>query len=57
VAPAAVQLDGLGGALVVVRQNLESSSEQVLTEQGRAVTLAWAPHDAFTIGVPQKEEE
>jgi putative spermidine/putrescine transport system ATP-binding protein len=51
-----VNLDA-GGALVVVRQNLESSSEQVLTEQGRAVTLAWAPHDAFTIGVPQEEEE
>jgi putative spermidine/putrescine transport system ATP-binding protein len=46
-----------GGFLVVLRQNLESSSEQVLTEQGRAVTLAWSPHDAFTIGVPQEEEE
>jgi putative spermidine/putrescine transport system ATP-binding protein len=44
-----------GGALVVLRQNLESSSEQVLTEQGRPVTLAWSPRDAFTIGVPQEE--
>jgi hypothetical protein len=46
-----------GGDLVVLRQNLESSSEQVLTEQGRPVTLAWSPRDAFTIGVPQEEEE
>jgi len=44
-----------GGDLVVLRQNLESSSEQVLTEQGRPVTLAWSPRDAFTIGVPQEE--
>jgi putative spermidine/putrescine transport system ATP-binding protein len=50
-----VRLDG-GGTLVVVRQNLESTSEQVRTEQGRAVTLAWAPEDAFTINVPQEEE-
>ena len=46
-----------GGDLVVLRQNLESSSEQVLTEQGRPVTLAWSPRDAFTIGVPQEEEQ
>ncbi len=51
-----VRLDG-GGTLVVVRQNLESTSEQVRTEQGRAVTLAWAPEDAFTINVPQEEED
>jgi putative spermidine/putrescine transport system ATP-binding protein len=50
-----VRLEG-GGALVVVRQNLESSSEQVQTEQGRAVTLAWSPDDAFTIDVPTKED-
>jgi putative spermidine/putrescine transport system ATP-binding protein len=51
-----VRLDG-GGTLVVVRQNLESSSEQVQTEQGRAVTLTWAPEDAFTITAPQEEKE
>jgi len=51
-----VRLDG-GGTLVVVRQNLESTSEQVRTEQGRAVTLAWAPEDAFTINVPQEEPQ
>ena len=51
-----VRLDG-GGTLVVVRQNLESTSEQVRTEQGRAVTLAWAPEDAFTINVPQEEAQ
>jgi putative spermidine/putrescine transport system ATP-binding protein len=50
-----VDLDA-GGTLAVVRQNLESSSEEVLTEQGRAVTLAWSPSDAFPITVPDKEE-
>jgi putative spermidine/putrescine transport system ATP-binding protein len=50
-----VDLDA-GGALVVVRQNLESSSEEVRSEQGRRVQLAWAPRDAFTIRDPEKEE-
>jgi putative spermidine/putrescine transport system ATP-binding protein len=50
-----VDLDA-GGTLAVMRQNLESSSEEVLTEQGRPVTLAWSPRDAFTITVPDKEE-
>jgi putative spermidine/putrescine transport system ATP-binding protein len=50
-----VDLDA-GGTLVVVRQNLESSSEEVLTEHGRRVLLAWSPQDAFTIGDPEKEE-
>jgi putative spermidine/putrescine transport system ATP-binding protein len=45
-----------GGALAVLRQNLESSSEEVLTEQGRAVTLAWSPRDAFTIAAQETEE-
>ena len=45
-----------GGTLVVVRQNLESSSEEVLTEQGRRVVLAWSPGDAFTIEEPGREE-
>jgi putative spermidine/putrescine transport system ATP-binding protein len=50
-----VDLDA-GGMLVVVRQNLESSSEEVHTEHGRRVLLAWSPQDAFTIRDSDKEE-
>jgi putative spermidine/putrescine transport system ATP-binding protein len=50
-----VNLDA-GGVLVVVRQNLESSSEEVLTEHGRRVLLVWSPEDAFTIRGSAKEE-
>jgi len=50
-----VDLDA-GGMLVVVRQNLESSSEEVLTEHGRRVLLVWSPEDAFTIRGSEKEE-
>ena len=51
-----VDLDA-GGLLVVVRQNLESSSEEVLTEHGRRVLLAWSPVDSFTIRGSEKEED
>jgi putative spermidine/putrescine transport system ATP-binding protein len=50
-----VDLDS-GETLVVVRQNLESSSEDVLTEHGRSVRLAWSPQDEFTIRGHEKEE-
>ncbi len=50
-----VDLDA-GGRLVVVRQNLESSSDQVLTDSGRRVMLAWSPADAFTVRGSHKEE-
>ena len=50
-----VDLD-VGGTLVVVRQNLEASSEDVLTEHGRRVRLVWSREDAFTIGAPNEEE-
>ena len=50
-----VDLDA-GGVLVVIRQNLESSSEEVLTEHGRRVLLAWSAEDAFTIKSSDKEE-
>jgi putative spermidine/putrescine transport system ATP-binding protein len=50
-----VDLDG-GETLVVVRQNLESSSADVLTEPGRRVLLAWSAEDAFTIRGRDKEE-
>jgi len=51
-----VDLDG-GETLVVVRQNLESSSADVLTEPGRRVLLAWSAEDAFTIRGRDKEED
>jgi putative spermidine/putrescine transport system ATP-binding protein len=50
-----VDLD-VGGMLVAVRQNLESSSEVVLTEHGRRVQLVWSREDAFTIDAPDQEE-
>jgi putative spermidine/putrescine transport system ATP-binding protein len=37
-----VDLDG-GGELVVVRQNLETSSQDALSEQGKRVRLSWRP--------------
>jgi putative spermidine/putrescine transport system ATP-binding protein len=37
-----VDLDG-GGELVVVRQNLETSSDEVLDARGRRVVLEWSP--------------
>jgi putative spermidine/putrescine transport system ATP-binding protein len=44
-----VHLDG-GGDLVVVRQNLEASSQEALAEQGRRVRLSWRPEHTFEIG-------
>ena len=44
-----VELDG-GGELVVVRQNLETSSQQALGEQGRRVRLSWRPEHTYEIG-------
>ncbi len=44
-----VELDG-GGELVVVRQNLETSSQQALEEQGRRVRLSWRPEHTYEIG-------
>ncbi len=38
-----------GGALTVMRQNLETTSEQVLEEKGRRVRLEWRPEHTFTI--------
>ena len=43
-----VELDG-GGELVVVRQNLETSSQQALEEQGRRVRLSWRPEHTYEI--------
>jgi putative spermidine/putrescine transport system ATP-binding protein len=38
-----------GGALTVVRQNLETSSAQALEARGRRVRLAWQPEHTLTL--------
>ena len=49
-----VDLDA-GGRLVVVRQNLETSSQDALSEQGKRVRLSWRPEHTYEIGVDNKE--
>jgi len=44
-----VDLDA-GGRLVVVRQNLETSSQEALSEQGKRVRLSWRPEHTYEIG-------
>ena len=44
-----VDLDS-GGQLVVVRQNLETSSQQALEDQGKRVRLDWKPEHTYEIG-------
>ena len=44
-----VDLDA-GGQLVVVRQNLETSSQEALAEQGKRVRLSWRPEHTSVIG-------
>ncbi|HZC74508.1 MAG TPA: ABC transporter ATP-binding protein [Gaiellaceae bacterium] len=44
-----VDLDA-GGQLVVVRQNLETSSQEALAEQGKRVRLSWRPEHTYQIG-------
>ena len=43
-----VDLDG-GGELAVVRQNLETSSQEALAEQGKRVRLSWRPEHTYEI--------
>jgi len=43
-----VELDG-GGSLQVVRQNLETTSAEVLAHQGRRVRVSWRPEHTYTI--------
>ena len=50
-----VELDS-GGELVVVRQNLETSSQEALQARDRRVRLGWRPEHTFEI-TPQKEED
>jgi putative spermidine/putrescine transport system ATP-binding protein len=39
-----------GGQLVVVRQNLETSSQEALAEQGKRIRLSWRPEQTYEIG-------
>jgi putative spermidine/putrescine transport system ATP-binding protein len=39
-----------GEELVVVRQNLETTSQQALEEQGRSVRLSWRPEHTYELG-------
>ncbi|HEY2217995.1 MAG TPA: ABC transporter ATP-binding protein [Gaiellaceae bacterium] len=48
-----VALDA-GGELVVVRQNLETSSQEALSERGKRVRLSWRPEHTFEIGVEKE---
>jgi putative spermidine/putrescine transport system ATP-binding protein len=47
-----VDLDS-GGELVVIRQNLETSSEQALEDRGKRVRLEWRPEHTYEI--PKEE--
>jgi putative spermidine/putrescine transport system ATP-binding protein len=49
-----VQLEA-GGELQVVRQNLETTSEDVLEQQGRPVRLGW--RDSHTYAIDNQKEE
>jgi putative spermidine/putrescine transport system ATP-binding protein len=51
-----VELDS-GGELTVVRQNLETSSQEALESKGRRVRLAWQPQHTYQIESTPKEEE
>jgi len=50
-----VDLDA-GGELVVVQQNLETSSQQVLEAPGRRVRLNWRPEHTYEIGKEGNEQ-
>jgi putative spermidine/putrescine transport system ATP-binding protein len=49
-----VDLDS-GGELVVIRQNLETSSQQALEERGKRVRLEWKPEHTYEI--PKEGDE
>jgi putative spermidine/putrescine transport system ATP-binding protein len=51
-----VELDS-GGELTVVRQNLETSSQEALESKGRRVRLEWRPQHTYEIESIPKEEE
>ena len=51
-----VDLDA-GGALMVVKQNLETSSTEVLEDRGRRVRLSWRPEHTYAIDPGGETEE
>jgi putative spermidine/putrescine transport system ATP-binding protein len=52
----AVELDE-GGALMVIRQNLETTSSEALEARGRRVRLAWRPEHTYAIETGEEEEQ
>ena len=40
-----------GGVLMVIRQNLETTSSEVLEARGRRVRLAWRPEHTYVIEI------
>jgi putative spermidine/putrescine transport system ATP-binding protein len=51
-----VELDS-GGELVVVRQNLETSSHEALEQRGRQVTVGWRPEHMVPVTAETTKEE
>ena len=52
----AVELDE-GGVLMVIRQNLETTSSEALEARGRRVRLAWHPEHTYAIETGEEEEQ
>ena len=52
----AVELDE-GGVLMVIRQNLETTSSEALEARGQRVRLAWRPEHTYAIETGEEEEE
>ena len=52
----AVELDD-GGTLMVIRQNLETTSSEALEARGRRVSLAWRPEHTYAIKSGEEEEQ
>ncbi|MEK6251681.1 MAG: ABC transporter ATP-binding protein [Actinomycetota bacterium] len=51
-----VELDS-GGELLVVRQNLETSSQEALEQRGRKVTVGWRPEHTVAVTAETTREE
>ena len=52
----AVELDD-GGTLMVIRQNLETTSTEALEARGQRVRLAWRPEHTYAIKSGEEEEQ
>jgi putative spermidine/putrescine transport system ATP-binding protein len=51
-----VELDS-GETLILVRQNLNTSAEQALSQRGRRVHVEWRPEDLLALGTTRREEQ